>query len=82
MIIDYKPTQMDSGIHSTSVHPQEQQMTSFIHMLDRAPELTSHITKCHRQYDKLIAVSNGYNTQYEQSKSQKVWNKTGVLEED
>jgi len=47
MIINHKPTQTATNIHNTSVHPQEQKMTIF--MLDRAVELTSQITKGHRQ---------------------------------
>jgi len=40
---------MDTSIYNTSVHRQEQKMTTFINMLDRAPEFTSQITKGHRQ---------------------------------
>jgi len=52
LIINHKRTQTDTSIHNMSVHPQEQKITTFIYMLDRAPELTWQITKGHRQYDE------------------------------
>jgi len=52
LIINHKWTQMDTSIHNASVHPQEQNITTFMYMLDRTPELTSQITKGHREYDK------------------------------
>jgi len=62
---NHKPTQAYTSIHNTSLHHQEQKMTVFIYMLDRALELTSQITKGQSNSINTIAVINGYNTIYE-----------------
>jgi hypothetical protein len=40
VLINHIRSQMDTSIHNTSVHLQEQKIITFIYMLDRAPELT------------------------------------------